>query len=154
MISSLRASSTCSHLKRVVLREIMDDVQGLVIQLQICGTDRWHKLLSHGRQMHCETIFIGKNLPKAMPLSSRNMLYEDAIMAPLLETMPRTSTTPLSSSSSWHKTTSKSDISRIRLRCCTDAYYIIIFNIKLYLISSTNLRVRQFKNLNNTTIVV
>lgn len=38
-----------------------------------------------------------------MPLSSRSMLYVVAIIAPLLDTIPITSTMPLSSSPSWRK---------------------------------------------------
>lgn len=48
-------------------------------------------------------LIIKEDLPKGKPLSSRSMLYVVAIIAPLLDTMPMTSTTPLSSSSSWEK---------------------------------------------------
>lgn len=46
-------------------------------------------------------VIIEEDPPKGMPLSSRNMLYVVAIIAPLLDTMPITSTIPLNSSSSW-----------------------------------------------------
>lgn len=46
-------------------------------------------------------VIIEEGLPKGAPLSSRNMLYVVAIIAPLLDTMPMTSTIPLNSSSSW-----------------------------------------------------
>lgn len=35
-----QSSCTCSHFKRVVLRKVVNDLQGFIVQLQICGRSR------------------------------------------------------------------------------------------------------------------
>lgn len=101
----VRASSTGSHLEGVVLREVVNDFQRLVVQLQVWETHT-HATISPVSTNQChnqKNKTTTKNPPKGIPLSSRRMLYVYAMTTPLFETMPMISTTPLSSSSSWKK---------------------------------------------------
>lgn len=99
----VRASSTGSHLEGVVLREVVNDFQRLVVQLQVWETHNTHTPQSAQINVKIKTTTTTTNPPKGIPLSSRRMLYVYAMMTPLFETMPMISTTPLSSSSSWKK---------------------------------------------------
>lgn len=101
-----KRSSTRGNLKRIMLWEVVDDFQGFVVQLEIWKEIR-RTSYRHPIQPYLiwnsESPQFSVRLPKAIPLSSLSMVYAVTITAPLLDTMPMTSTIPLSSSSSWRR---------------------------------------------------